>query len=128
MRRLNCILLVDDDEITNFINVNLLEDMQIASQIRITTNGKEALQFLEEHFQDTSCPELILLDINMPMVDGFEFLDQFHKLQLKDQEKTKVVALTTSNNPKDIQKLQDYGVKDLINKPLTKEKLDNLIE
>lgn len=127
MGKLNCILLVDDDEITNFINLNLLEDMQIASRIEITTNGKEALQFLEDNFQEVSCPELILLDINMPMLDGFEFLEQFHKLELKDKDRTKMVALTTSNNPKDIKKLQNYGVNDLINKPLTKEKLEKLI-
>lgn len=127
MGKLNCILLIDDDEITNFINLNLLEDLQMASQIEITTNGKEALEFLEKNYQETSCPELILLDINMPMLDGFEFLEQFQKLDLKNKDKAKMVVLTTSNNPKDIEKLQEYGVENLINKPLTKEKLENLI-
>lgn len=127
MGKLNCILLVDDDEITNFINLNLLEDMQIASKVEITSNGKEAIQFLENNCMESSCPELILLDINMPMMDGFEFLEHFQKLNLKNKNITKMVALTTSNNPKDIKKLQEYGVASLISKPLTKEKLENLI-
>ncbi len=124
MSRFNCVLLVDDDEITNFINVNLLEAMGITHKIEIATNGQEALDYLKGCLQ---CPDLILLDINMPLLDGFEFLEFFKSLELKEKDNTKVIALTTSNNPKDVQRLQDYGVNNLINKPLTKENLNTLI-
>lgn len=125
MSKFNCVLLIDDDEITNFINVNLLEDMHITDRIEIATNGKEALDFLKNSVD--CCPELILLDINMPLLDGFEFLEHFKMLDLPGKDDTKMIALTTSSNPKDIQKLQDFGVNDLINKPLTKENLNNLL-
>lgn len=125
MSKFNCVLLIDDDEITNFININLLEDMHITDRIEIATNGKEALNFLESSID--YCPQLILLDINMPLLDGFEFMEHFKALDLKGKDDTKVIALTTSSNPKDIQKLQDFGVTDLINKPLTRENLSNLL-
>ncbi len=127
MSQLNCILLIDDDEITNFINVNLLQDLQIARQVEVATNGKEAISILEERCQNAQCPELILLDINMPVLDGFEFLEQLDHMGIKKNNAIKIVALTTSNNPKDLKKLQELGVETLVNKPLTKEKVEQLI-
>ena len=125
MGKLNCILLIDDDEITNFINLNLIQDLQIAHKVEVATNGNEAIELLNHYCGKDTCPELILLDINMPVLDGFEFLEQLNQIGFKEQ--MKIVALTTSNNPKDLKRLQELGVEILINKPLTKEKIEKLV-
>lgn len=71
MKKLNCVLLVDDDITTNFLNESLIEEMDIAKQIMVAQNGKEALELIERYFnEESSCPQLILLDINMPVMDG----------------------------------------------------------
>jgi CheY-like chemotaxis protein len=126
MGKLRHILLVEDDHITNFINKRLIQKMIPDSQVSIAYNGFEGLSFLNETLKNhKSIPQLILLDINMPVMDGFEFLEKFQKLQLS--EKVSIVMLTTSNHLKDLDKLFKTGNSDIIAKPLTEDKLRTLI-
>jgi CheY-like chemotaxis protein len=72
-------------------------------------------------------PEVIFLDIDMPLMDGFQFLDEFEKLGSNTKEKCKIVMLTSSINPQDVNKSKNYlYVKKYINKPLSQENLENL--
>ncbi|MDO1444753.1 response regulator [Rhodocytophaga aerolata] len=131
MRKLNKILLVDDDSTSNFLTQMILEDLQVADAIIVKKNGQEALDYINElclqHNED--CPELIFLDINMPIMDGFELLDELqrlNKLHNPDSPIT-VVLLTTSNNPKDIEKAKTYDITYYIEKPLTEDSIRHLL-
>ena len=73
------ILLVDDDETSNFLNELLIKGMDIVEEVSIASNGQEALNYLEN--ESGSFPQLIFLDLNMPVMDGFEFLEAFEKTQ-----------------------------------------------
>jgi CheY-like chemotaxis protein len=129
MDSINCTLLIDDDEVSNYLSKNLLSKFIITNGIKTFSSGMEALQFIVNYDPDlNSCPELIFLDIKMPVMDGFEFMDSFKQLTFLNKEKVKVVMLTNSYNEDDMKRCKDYGVLDYINKPLTEEKIKTLIE
>lgn len=125
MQQVNSVLLVDDDPASSYLGQLLLKRLGTVEHITLKSNGKEALDFLKECGQD-EIPDLILLDINMPMMDGFEFMEHFQLLPLVTP--VRVVMLTSSVSAKDVQAAESFRIKDFINKPLTKEKLVQLIE
>ncbi len=128
MSKLNSILLVEDDSITNFINERLLRKLNVAENIKIALNGYEAVSIIQKTVQENKpCPNLIFLDINMPVMDGFEFLNEFRLLDFPNKNDVVIVVLTTSTNITDIEKLKGSGNTDFINKPLTKEKVQDVI-
>lgn len=121
--RLNSVLLVDDDKINNYINERLIKKLNFSESIKVVTNGQEAIEYLEGELSlDRPLPQLILLDINMPVMDGFEFIEAFKKI--KYNQRVVIVVLTTSTNYKDIEKINNAEeVAGYINKPLTEQKL-----
>jgi len=131
MRKLNHILLVDDDTINNFINEKLLKKLDIANKISVALNGEEAITLLKricDGQEDLLCPELILLDINMPVMDGFEFLEKYKGLNFPEKQSVIIVMLTTSTNPNDTERLNKAGISGYINKPLTEDKIRGLMQ
>lgn len=118
-----CVLLVDDDPITNFVNQKILLQNAFADHVHVLNNGEDALVYIEEECDDKEkkpkCPELIFLDINMPVMDGFEFLEQ---IQYSEHE-SKVIILTSSDNPKDLDRMGSFSIRGYVSKPLNKEKL-----
>ncbi|MGB3586577.1 MAG: response regulator [Tunicatimonas sp.] len=129
MQRLNCVLLVDDDEITNFVNESLINDLGAAQEVLVTTGGQQALDLITLRWQQGSClPNLILLDMNMPGMNGIEFLEEYEQLEEKLRKSVIVVMLTSSNNPADVAKIGHTNMADLLNKPLTETKLEHVVE
>ncbi len=128
MRKISSILLVDDDETTNFVNQMLLEDMEATDQILTATNGEEALALIKQQCANDSCPTLVLLDINMPVMNGFEFLAAYDQLETASKQSVVVVMLTTSLNPDDLNRLDDLPSQGFLNKPLTAEMVEQVIE
>ena len=126
MNMFSCILLVDDDDTTNFVNQILLEDLEVTHQVQTANNGWEALQLIKQQWSEDGCPELILLDLNMPEMDGFEFLEAFEELKFDQKKSVEIVVLTTSMNPGDVERLRKTPIKGIINKPLTEEKVQAL--
>ncbi len=126
MPKLNCILLIDDDRVTNYLHKVVINDLNVSNHIEVKQNGKEGLQYVEECVQHGNCPEIILVDLKMPVMDGFEFVEAYRKIDLPDS-KAKIAMLTTSSNPKDIEKMKEKGITDFFDKPLTEEKLMSLI-
>jgi CheY-like chemotaxis protein len=124
---LKSILLVDDDKVTNYLHKVLLQQLKLADNIEIRQNGREALDLIEEKLAAGQHFELILLDIKMPVLDGFEFLDQAKKLKDFNPEKSRIVMLSTSTNPKDIEKIKEAGITDYLNKPLSPEKVQDIL-
>lgn len=111
------ILLIDDDPIVNFLSKRVLTKMGFNS-INVVTDGKQALDSLKKE----ECPNLVFLDINMPIMDGFSFLSQAAKELLCRH--MNVVILTSSNRQKDKDKASQFiNVVDYIEKPLNKDKV-----
>ena len=133
--KLKCVLLVDDNESDNFIHKRVLEKAGIANRIEIALNGQEALDFLTTR-QDTSLaensysqPELIFLDINMPVMDGWEFLEEYQKLEDFQKGKVVFIMLTTSCNPTDRTKAEMIIGHDCFQyKPLTIKMINDIIQ
>ncbi|SRR5258706_2937991 len=126
-KKFKSILLIDDNAADNRYNQIILEEMNIVDKIEIAENGLEALKMLEN--SDHSQPDLILLDINMPKMNGWEFLEAYKKLDTDEKNKKIVMILTTSMNPEDRTKAgESSGVSEFNIKPLTPEMLKNILE
>jgi CheY-like chemotaxis protein len=122
-------MLIDDNEMDNFINQKILEGVFFAKTIYVNTNGLSALEFLKninstKDLTENIMPEVIFIDINMPLMDGFQFTDELIKLTKGMKTKPKLVILTTSINVEDKNRAAKYGTKiKFISKPLTEENL-----
>ncbi|SDM40803.1 Response regulator receiver domain-containing protein [Catalinimonas alkaloidigena] len=129
MSKVRSILLVDDDTISSMIIVLLMEELNVNVKIYTAANGQEALDFIQnfegDDQTDKKFPELILLDINMPVMDGFEFLDKL--VTLKDLPDFRIIMLTTSNYPLDRERAKKYPISGYVNKPLTEEKMNEIL-
>ena len=122
---LDLVLLVDDNDTDNFISKRFIELNKFASQIEVKTSGKDALEYLETNQNNLDkLPNLIFLDINMPITDGFVFLYEFEQLNPIIKEKCKVAILSSSKNQRDITRIadNDYVIKHIV-KPLTADSL-----
>lgn len=130
MRRVNCIMLVDDDLATNFLHKKLISDLGLAEKIVVTKDCKEALDYLTSSENPNYVrPDLIFLDINMPIMDGWEFLDYYEKLPASSKANVLMVMLTTSLNPDDKEKTSKKDVvHTFLSKPLTPEMLKEIME
>ena len=126
MQQIQSVLLIDDDPASNYIAQLLLRKSGAVKEITVAANGQEALEYIEQRCNGKGYPDLILLDINMPKMDGFEFMEHFQ--QLPCAASIRVVVLSSSVSTRDQQTATEYHIKDFINKPLTKEKLAQLIE
>jgi len=131
----NCILLVDDDDTSLFLTQMAIVRNEFAKHTHAITNANEALDFIDSYCNEEIdlstmevCPDLIFLDINMPGMDGFDFLDSFNKFSEDIISKIKIFMLTSSDNPKDREMAQNKGVAGYIIKPLTSDKLKELIQ
>jgi response regulator RpfG family c-di-GMP phosphodiesterase len=125
------VLLVDDDEINNFISIKLIKKALLNTEIMACLNGKFAIEQLSEIQQKdpAKLPDYILLDINMPIMNGWEFLDEYKRLNLDPLGKSKIFIISSLVFSNDINKARSYPlVKDFISKPLNVEKIKELFE
>lgn len=123
---IDTILLIDDDAPTNFLNSIIIKKSNICAHVEVKDSALKALEWLKNN---DSKPDLIFLDINMPMMSGWEFLQEYDKLPKEQQENTELVMLTTSLNPKDKERAALHkSVSYFLNKPLTIEKVTNFIQ
>lgn len=113
------ILIVDDDAICNFLMTKLLERTGESSEIQSALNGEEALELLNSCWQNShTLPDLIFLDLNMPLMDGFAFLEVYNKLNFEGR-KAMVVVVSSSGDEKDIERAKQLGIAHYLTKPLT---------
>ncbi len=126
MTKLPAVLLVDDDQTTNYLNRLLLEKLNVTDTILVAHDGREALDLLATYCQPLTaqCPRLILLDVNMPGLNGIQFLEAYQQLPLAAQDSIVIVMLTTSLHPRDVQRVQQLNaIAGFVSKPLTAAKI-----
>lgn len=121
------ILLVDDDAAAAYVTQRLIRQTEVEADLLTARHGREALDIVREGCQSEQCPELILLDIHMPVMDGFEFLEELQKAADLSTAAIRVVLLSSSAHPLDVAKAKEYPVIDFIQKPLTLEKLSRFL-
>ncbi|WKK77070.1 response regulator [Marivirga salinae] len=121
------ILLVEDNEGDIFLTLNAFEECKIKAEISVARNGQEALDFLfqKNNDQNSQLPDLILLDINLPIFTGHDILQQIK--EDTDLKKIPVIMLTTSSNPKDINKAYENHCNSYVEKPLDMDEFLNAI-
>ena len=116
-------MLIDDNELDNFIHKKIIESEKFAGNVLIHSSAQTALDYLKKNSQNSELvPDVIFLDIIMPGMDGFGFLDEFDKLDDSVRKKPRVIMLSTSESFKDLNRAnQNKYVRKFLNKPLTAE-------
>ncbi len=130
MEKIREVLFIDDDEINNFILKEIFES-QYNLKVNFFTEAARALEYIDELVQERSdkLPDIIFLDIKMPEMDGFDFMDAFQGKEYSRDFSTPIFMLTSSVNHRDISRAGTYkNIKELITKPLTFDKLEDLAE
>jgi len=121
-------MLVDDNDTDNFISKRIIEITKFSKRVEVKSSGKSALDYLKENQNNIAeLPNIIFLDINMPIVDGFVFLYEFEKFNELVKNKCKVIILSSSDNKRDIDKIVNNNhVIKFITKPLTEIALEEI--
>lgn len=130
LQKLNCVLLVDDEPADNFFHKRILEKATVTEEVVVAENGEEALSYLTSISMGIpKRPELIFLDINMPAMDGWEFLENYAELPLEQKANIVIIMLTTSPDPQDLRRAQGMStVHDFRTKPLTLDMLEEIFQ
>ncbi|GAA4403754.1 response regulator [Nibrella viscosa] len=126
---IRCILLIDDDPDDNFLHRMVIEESGLCEEVRVAENGPEAIAYLT-HVESPYYlrPDLIFLDINMPGMNGFEFLEEYETLPPEQKNGRVLLMLTTSLNPADKNKASQFStVGGYHAKPLTQAMLTQII-
>lgn len=123
-------MLVDDNDTDNFISKRIIEITKFSDNVIVKNSGKSALDYLLENENNPEgIPDIIFLDINMPIVDGFVFLYEYEKFGNAIKDKCRVIILSSSDNKRDIDKIinNDFVIK-FVTKPLTEKTLQEILE
>lgn len=122
MKKLKKILLIDDDKVNNYLNQIILEELHIAEEIVVLTNGNLGLNYLLESCKSfDSCPELVIFDHRMPIMDGMEMMLNLKQVGFLDRAKVVFILLGIHSKSEDITKFSELGVQEYTDKPLSKE-------
>lgn len=129
--KFKCVLLVDDDEVSNFITKKMIDHFGFADNVMTVSSGKQALAYIEINKMGLGlhppCLDLILLDVNMPEMNGFQFLEEFYRDRPMKDNGLIIVMLSSSESPKDIERSKTFPIQGYICKPLTSLKLEQAI-
>jgi CheY-like chemotaxis protein len=128
---LNHIVLIEDNETTSFLNNRLLSRLGVAKQVTSFSKAEEALNFLwgdaPSNGTPQVTPDLVFVDLKMPGMNGFDFLERYSQLDPDAQERTVVAVLTTSMHGADTARVAQYPNVEYLTKPLTEEKMQRLL-
>lgn len=127
MKKFNEVILVEDDMIQVFLTSKFIERTGLVNKVTTFGNGKEAFEAMKDRSENGQpFPDIILLDINMPIWDGWEFYDAF--IQLPDSKKVLMYILTSSVSEFDLNKAKDAGLAEkYLSKPMSYDTLNALL-
>ncbi len=128
MNKFRKTLVVDDDPASRFLVMMVLQELNLATEIVTLSDGKQALEYVQQHCfnhnaAQQECPDWILLDLNMPVMGGLEFLEHLRQLEQNNFIHSSITIVTSSSNPKDTQRAASYGVKGYMLKPVTEQNM-----
>lgn len=125
MEKFYNILIIDDDQVTNFLFSRMVQSVGISEKAEAVTSGQQGLVLLEEKIATGEpLPQVIFLDINMPLMNGWEFLEKYNEMPSSIRSQINLYMLSSSIYPEDINKAKSHeDVVDYITKPLTREVL-----
>ncbi|MAQ76558.1 MAG: response regulator [Aquimarina sp.] len=130
-QNIETVCIIDDDSIYINLITKILELKKISKSVLVFKNGKEALDYFQslvDHGDANQIPGIILLDLNMPIMDGWEFLDQFAAINEKLPERTNLYVVSSSINLRDIDRAKSIDiVSDYITKPLNLDDFDKIL-
>lgn len=129
-RPINLVALIDDNEIDNFIGKKIIESTMLVNNIKVFSGGQKAIDFLIANATEPdSLPEIIFLDLNIPEMDGFEFLAEYIRQKPRIGKKINIYVLTSLLVQRDHDRIKSIDiVLDFIEKPFTREKFKNILE
>ncbi len=129
-KKINCILFIDDDEAVNFLHQHIANEANVAEKIVTKENGKDAIDFLSAAVEGKfPRPDLIFLDINMPVMNGWQFLKKYDELPEEAKGKIVMFMLTTSLNPEDRKRAdEEASIMGFRTKPLDHDMLDGILK
>jgi response regulator RpfG family c-di-GMP phosphodiesterase len=126
-RKLKCIMLIDDNKHDNFFHERAIRKIDADSVIIVEESGADALAYLKSKTEPHS--DLIFLDINMPGMNGWEFLKEYSLLDDELKSRATIIMLSTSDHPRDVAEAKKWSfVADYITKPLTEGKMKEIVE
>ncbi len=131
MKKISRILIIEDDPMTSYLHRKLIESYKVADNIDIAADGEEAIDLISSSVQaneEDKIPQLIFVDLDMPFMDGFQFLEAFQNLTFKNKNKVVIAVLTSSMSSSDMNRAKRQSVDAYIMKPMTKEKMMELME
>ena len=122
------VLLVDDNNVDIFINRSVMTALGVVKEFHTAPNGQEALEIIKL-YQDglIEIPDVILLDLNMPVMDGFGFIQAFQSLNFPDKGKVLIIVLTSSSSTEDENRVKAMGIKHYLSKPLKQESVQAIL-
>ncbi|WP_423996925.1 response regulator [Maribacter sp. IgM3_T14_3] len=122
--------IVDDDSIYRFTMVKALESTKCPMEIMAFSDGEEAINFMLDNLeQDSVFPDVIFLDIDMPVMDGFQFMEEYVKIKPRVGKKITIYMVSSSLDPVDIERAKKISaISDYIVKPIGLNRLKNIIE
>jgi len=127
-KKIKCIMLVDDDVNDNFFHEREIKKINPDCCVVVKHTGREALDYLISSKDQNGNPDAIFLDINMPGMNGWDFLKEYRWLDIAIQDRATIIMLTTSENPDDETRARAYGlISDYVIKPLTRIKMNDII-
>jgi len=130
MGKIESCCIIDDDPIFIYGIKRIMKEISFCKKITVYNNGQEALDGLTQLTQESNeIPQVILLDLNMPIMNGWEFLDEYIKIPNSNLEKVVIYITSSSVDPRDLEKIKDYKpwVHNYILKPVTPNDLENIL-
>ena len=125
---LKYVLLIDDDDDDNFFHERAIKKADNGIPVIAKTSAKAALNHIKDAQSHQNLPGLIFLDINMPGMNGWEFLEEYNKLDKSLHNEVVIIMLTTSDSMEDRAKAKNWEfVSDYIKKPLNKQLVENIL-
>ena len=132
MKKLGCILLIDDSDTDNFIHTRRLGKMEVAEEIVVRANGREGIQYFTTPLPGgghPTRPDILFLDINMPVMDGWEFLEKYRHLPVERRARLTILMITSSVGDTDEERVRNLDfVAGHEATPLTKDKIRALLD
>ena len=130
MKKINSVYVIDDDEIYQFTIKKILNSFDVPLEIKSFSDGEEAINFIDDNKNnETELPDIVFLDINMPIMDGFEFLEEFEKIK-SDLSKNIIVHMVSSSvDEVDIERAKkNKNISSYIIKPVNPKDIEHIIK